>query len=45
MPELNMDGGNRTLYILGYLNTLGQTKQFPVQISEFVHTSEEVNDN
>ena len=28
-------------YILGYLNTLGQTKQFPVHISEFVHISEE----
>ena len=28
-------------HILGYLNTLGQTKQFPVHISEFVHISEE----
>ena len=26
--------------ILVYLNTLGQTKQFPVHISEFVHISE-----
>ena len=28
-------------YILGYLNTLGQTKQFPVYISEFVQISKE----
>ena len=28
-------------YILGYLNTLGQMKQLPVHISEFVHISEE----
>ena len=28
--------------ILHYLNILGQTKQFSVQISEFVHISEEV---
>ena len=28
-------------YILGYLNTLGQTKQLPVHISEFVYISEE----
>ena len=25
-----------------YLNTLSQTKQFPVQINEYVHISEEV---
>ena len=29
-------------YILGYLNTLGLTNQFPVQISEFIHINEEV---
>ena len=28
-------------YILGYLNTLGQKKQFHVHISEFVLISEE----
>ena len=28
-------------YILGYLNTLGPTKQFPVHISEFIRVSEE----
>ena len=28
-------------YILGYLHTLSQTKQFPVYRSEFVHISEE----
>ena len=32
-------------YILSYLNTLGKTKQFPVQISEFVHINEEVIHN
>ena len=30
------------MYISGYLNPLGQTEQFPVQISKFVHISEEV---
>ena len=29
-------------YIIAYLNTLCQMKQFPIQISEFVHISEEV---
>ena len=32
-------------YTLDYLNTLGQTKQFLVQFSEFVHINEEVINN